>query len=171
MTFLTIAGGVVVALLLLEAFLALLDWLHQPKHPFDAKALPRYVQDVLHKGYDGWLMFVKRRSGAEFFRYRKYIRGPGRPGIELAFPDAPWTSDYIEPLKRLLEERGVRYVVTPTGAASGNDSVRVDFGKDVRRAADVGLAIVSDVFGMDHSEFHCYFKGRHDPRTSARIGF
>lgn len=171
MTVLVIVGGTIAALLLLDAFLALLNWVHQPKHPFNPEYLPRLLQILLHQGHDGWLMFVKRRSGTELLRYQKYIRRPGYPGIELAFPEAPWARDHIESLTRLLDDRGVRYAVTTGTKEPRGASVLVDFGKDVRLAADVGLAIVSDVFGTEHSAFQCYFKGPHDVRASARIGF
>jgi hypothetical protein len=171
MTILVIIGGTVAALLLLDAFLALLNWLHQPRHPFDPEYRPRLLQILLHQGHDGWLMFVKRRSGTEFLRYRKYIRRPGYPGIELAFPEAPWARNYIKPLKRLLDDRGARYVVTTVPEEPVSACVLVDFGKDVRLAAEVGLAIVSDVLGAEHAAFQCYFKGPHDIRASARIGF
>jgi hypothetical protein len=70
--------------------------------------------------------------------------GPGRTlGLTLRFPNAPWTREYVEPLKTLLQRRRAVYTSTPVQTPPTIEFIDVDCGDDVEMAA----GLIADVFG------------------------
>jgi hypothetical protein len=171
MTILLVLLGTVAGLILFNAFCGLLNRVYKPKHPFNRDSLRTLLTALLHQGEDGWLLFMRRTTGPEFLQFRKYIRAPGHPGIELGFPDSSWSREYVERIRELLEEQDLKYVVVPTGAEPTTAFILVDFGRDVERAREFSLAAVSRIFRVGEEEIQCHFEGRFDARPSARVGF
>jgi hypothetical protein len=165
---LVVIGG----LLLLNAALGLAERIAGPvKHPFNRDSTHRLLQILLNQGEDGFLLFLQRTGGSEFLQFRKYIRARGHPGIELGFPESPWSRMYIESLRGLLDRERINYAVAETGTEPTTAFILVDFGRDVSAAAEFAVTAVSEVYRLPQAEFKCYFLGDHDPRPSARIGF
>jgi hypothetical protein len=102
-----------------------------------------FLAGLLKRGHDGAFVVFTEPSTGRFLQFVKRV-GPGRTlGITLKFPTAPWSREYVEPLKALLRRRGVVYALTPVPTPPTTEFIDVDCGDDVEMAA----GLIADVFG------------------------
>jgi hypothetical protein len=93
-----------------------------------------FLAALLKRGHDGAFIVFTEPSTGRFLQFVKRV-GTGRTlGLTLRFPNAPWSLEYVEPLKTLLRRRGVVYTSTPVHTPPTTEFIDVDCRDDVEMA-------------------------------------
>jgi hypothetical protein len=132
--------------------------------------LERLLTVLLNQGYDGGVLFIRGRRNEPFLQVMKYA-GRNRVGLQLDFPRAPWAMPYLPAVERALQD----FDALPTGGwtAEGNDLqfLTVDFGTDVKRAAECVDRVANDALNLPLARIGRAQLVRVSSDRSARIGF
>lgn len=105
----------------------------------------RFLEVLLRRGYNGGVAVFEvneRRRQRRFIQFVKYIRRPGEIGIAFAFPNAPWSREYVEPVRAMLAASGVAATASATGRDDTTEFVNADLGSDI----DGGVRLADKVF-------------------------
>ena len=111
--------------------------------------LKRCLDILLQRGYDLGFVVFEMPGDQRFVEFSKYVRDPHNRGIQLDFPRSPWSEQYYEQVKSLLEGRGIRYQVQDTPNGPVREFIQVDFGQDMDGAAATCRDIFERVFRVD----------------------
>jgi hypothetical protein len=108
--------------------------------------LQRCLAILLHRGYDLGFVVFEIPGDQRFVEFSKYVRDPHNRGVQLDFPRSPWSEQYYEQVKSLLEGKGLHYQVEDTPNGPVREFIQVDFGQDIAGAAATCREIFERVF-------------------------
>ena len=115
-----------------------------------------YVEALLYRGYDRGFMIVEAPDRKRFVQFTKYIGKKKQVGIQFDFPRAPWSAEYVEPLKDLLSKRNFEYEiqqVTPVPELRPQDQVSefivVDLKQDLEAAVELTRLVLLEIFRLN----------------------
>lgn len=104
------------------------------------------LERLLSSGYDRSALHVTFDNSELFVLFRKYIHAKGDYGIELEFPLAHWSAEYIPALHDYCASHGIAFTVGPDVHDDCQEFHHVDFGNDADAAFRMFEAIVTHVF-------------------------
>lgn len=101
---------------------------------------------------------VLEHEGADrFLQFTSLEASSGDPLLGFAFPDAPWSRRYFEPLRAALSEHGIDFAVSETGDEHTPRFIELECkGHAIGRALDVAR-IACGVMGLGEAD---RFSGR-----------
>ena len=84
-------------------------------------------------------------SQEKFLQFSSYETGEGQRGVELAFPNAPWSEDYFPRVVTAASTDGLSYEIEE---AEGDVTrfVFVKFGDSAHSAADFAKSVLNEIF-------------------------
>ena len=123
------------------------------------KGVPRTLEsiygpmnDLLKRGYDGGFLLINISNTKRFLQVRKYINAPGKYGIELAFPKAPWSIPYFDSVCALCDRNGQPYTIAQDKFNGPLSFLYADFGKDVEKAFFMIREILIKTMGVSEND-------------------
>jgi hypothetical protein len=132
--------------------------------------LRRYLEVLLFRGYDRGFICIQIPHDKRFLQFSKYIGANSLAGLQFDFPLAQWSTQFYEPLRKLLEEKGIPYEIKKTGQEKVREFLVVDAKQDLDLARELALLVLQGVYGLaEHACVQLYFSGV-SPRDE-RIGF
>jgi len=108
--------------------------------------IPRYLETLLHRGYDQGFVIIRDPQSDKFIQFAKYIDDVGRVGLRFDFPLAPWSSRYYQKLKDAFMERDILFEVVHTGESPVEEFVAVDVGDRLPLARNIVRLVLQEVF-------------------------
>lgn len=153
-------------LVVIGAFLAFVGFLHLlDKFPYVHRKIPQldletYLDILLRSGFEGGFIVIRLPKDPRFIQFAR--RYEGHPGLELGFPNAPWSREYFRVLQQVLQRHEIPYF-TKRMAEEGEEPVTeflyVNSGEDVYAAGDLSRTIFQEVFGLDEdTRVELYFR-------------
>lgn len=145
--FLSLAGYV--------ALLGRASWLtwRRPKsswgfsdHGFDK--MPEVIEVALRTCLNRGFIVIEDRDSEHFVQFRKYILRNGEYGLELGFPEAPWSKAYVPKLRDTLTADGLPFRETREFIGDVTAFIHVDCGQDIDMAVDLTRRCFFDIFGL-----------------------
>ncbi len=106
----------------------------------------RGLQDLLRRDPDSAFVVFEHRDSDQFVQFK-----PSETGVMLDLPVFAMPADAQQRAKALFERLALdpqTFTYRQRDGGSGIDIVMIDFGADVERAADVGVAIFREVHGV-----------------------
>ena len=117
-----------------------------------------YIEALLYRGYDRGFMIVEAPDGKRFIQFRKYIKKKNQVGLQFDFPRAPWSAEYVQPLKDSLSQHKFNYEiqhVTPVPKLKPEDQVSefivVDLSQDLDAAVELTKLVLLEIFKLNPS--------------------
>lgn len=108
------------------------------------------ISDLLLRGFNDGFLLIDMAGKKYFLQLRKYVRQSGEYGIELAFPNATWSSPFFKKTIALCDEYEQIYVLEREKMdKSEMEFLYVDFGKDVDRAHCFVKQVFLEVFDVE----------------------
>ena len=98
-----------------------------------------------HEQEQAFLSIRPKFSANKFLQFSRYEMDEGQVGLELAFPSAPWSTDYFPKVVTAASKQGLSYEVKETEGAV-NRFVLVKFGDSVNRAAAFAKSVLTEIF-------------------------
>ena len=121
------------------------------RHVVPLENLERYIQEPLRRQAEsGWIRIERERS-PEFIQFSTY-RGNRGPGLELSFPRTSWSESCYLEIARIASEQGLKAERQPVEGGDVREFLVVDFGTDVKGAADFSRLVFSSVFRLAQDE-------------------
>lgn len=144
---------IILGLLLFSIVVFYIWWFHlkTPGLPRRQDELKGVVKELLVRGHSNGLLILTHSKTKLFVQMYKYVDGKD-VGVMLSIPQADWSQKYIGPLKKSLEDKGVEYNISFSGAVGDLPFVEADFAKDTDRAYTVIRTIFNDVYGISEEE-------------------
>lgn len=139
-------------------------WFFRSAKPYRHRHLTmgrfRWLLDALADTMeDGSVLVIEHEGSDRFIQFVKYERSAGTV-LGFAFPDAPWSRPYFEPLRTALAERGVDYSVSETSDEATSRFLEVECSRDPIASALELAQIAVSVMGLrDDDRFCAYLKG------------
>ena len=115
-------------------------------HGFDK--MPEVIKRALRYCLNRGVIVIEDRNSEHFIQFRKYILRNGEIGLELGFPEAPWSTAYFPQLRDTLTASGTSFRETrePYGKVTG--FIHVDCGKDIDNAVDLAHLCFFEIFDL-----------------------
>ena len=111
---------------------------------------------IEHQGSDRFIQFIK--SGT-----------PAGPSLGFAFPDAPWSRAYFEPLLKALSREGLSVGVSETGDDQLPRFIEVELNGPLADQIDLALRIATTACQVMHlgedEQFTAHFRGELDSKS------
>lgn len=142
------AISLMLGVLALGAF-SLLIWSATKGVRRDLDSLRSSIEGLLRRGMDGGLLFVDVPNSKAFIQIKKYIESPGVIGLQVPFPDAPWSHDYVDQVKDYFSEHEVSAYETQRTQDSPIEFTIADFGTDVDAVHHFVVHVLINVFKAD----------------------
>ena len=118
-----------------------------------------YLETLLHRGYDRGFMIIEAPDRKRFIQFSKYIKDRKCVGLQFDFPCGPWSAEYFEPLKSLLNRRNYEYEiqkVNPSPKLKLSDQVSefivVDLKQDLDSASELSRLVLLEIFRIDATD-------------------
>ena len=114
--------------------------------PTGANQLEAPLRQLLMSNLENAFLSVRPKFSREhFLQFAKYQTSEGRQGLELAFPNAPWSETYFPKVVTAASVQGLQYEIKE---AEGDvvQYVFVKFGDSIHSAAQFAESILSDMF-------------------------
>lgn len=148
MPWLLVVAGAAVLLLALSV-----TWGRRPAvHRATAEDLDEFIRTLLRRGHDGGILLIEEDLSSfrqrRFIQFSKYIAGPGRYGVELAFPCSPWSEGYFPTLRATLDEWGLPYRLERTGQPQTKAFLNVDVARRTDDGVRIARFILRDLFAF-----------------------
>jgi hypothetical protein len=140
-----IFASIVFAAILLAVAVTYLRW-RREYDDLTAADLKQKADLLLRRGHDGGFMVISERRSGRFVQLRKYVHRKGEFGLELGFPNAPWSATYYDRVLKLIEDDAIPVVVQPTNDAPVTEFLLADFGRDTERLASIVSRIFYEIF-------------------------
>jgi hypothetical protein len=80
-------------------------------------------------------------------RFREYILRKGEYGLELKFPESPWSKYYFPTLREALPTDGIPFRETRGSAADATAFIHLDCGSNIEKAVELAHRCFFDLFG------------------------
>ena len=106
------------------------------------------INDLLKRGFDGGFLIITVAYTKKFIQFRKYIKSPGKYGIELCFPNAKWSHPYCMKLRSYCLENKIEFYVEQNNPLV---FLCTDFKRDVDLAHDFVKIILTEIFDFKES--------------------
>lgn len=87
-------------------------------------------------------------SASKFLQFARYEMSTGHLGLELAFPSAPWSTDYFPKVVTAASKLGLSYEIEEM-EGNVNRFVFVRFGDSVDQAAAFAKSVLTEIFGFE----------------------
>lgn len=157
LTWALIAAAAFAAFMILLHVLDMFPDVHRKIPQLD---LEIYLDILLRSGFEGGFIVIRVPKDPRFIQFAR--RYEGHPGLELGFPNAPWSREYFRVLQHVLQRHGIPYF-TKRMAEEGEEPVTeflyVNTGEDVYAAGDLSRTIFQEVFGLDEeARVQLYFR-------------
>jgi hypothetical protein len=120
-------------------------------HTVGIQELPRCLDTLLRRGYDGGHVLITAPGGSPFVQFRKYLTPDGGYGLCLGFPRAPWSEPFYDDVMKQAIALGADPEIIPTGEEPVTEFLEVDTGDRVELASSIASAILVDVFGLEET--------------------
>lgn len=135
-----------------------------------SERIEQLLRVLLLQGYDGGVLRISGATRFPFIQIMKYA-GRGRVGLQLDFPNAPWTEGLLPKVAAILREFDSQSTIGAPGYQNELQFITVDFGTDINRAAECIARISRDALSIDlPKEGRAFFRNVSSDPT-ARIGF
>ena len=110
--------------------------------------LPEVLRTVLKRCLNGGSVVIEDRRTGQFVQFRKYILAKGDYGLELGFPDAPWSRAFFPKLRDALTAKSIRFRETGRSAGDITNFLHVDCGKDIAKAVEISRLCFFGIFNL-----------------------
>lgn len=108
---------------------------------------------------DGSVLVIEHEGSDRFIQFVKHEQ-PSGTVLGFAFPDAPWSRRYFEPLRTALAEKGVDYSVSETGDEITSRFLEAECKGDSIASALELARMATSVMGLGEGDRFCaYLKG------------
>ena len=121
------------------------DWALN-NHGFDK--MPEVIEWALRYCLNRGFMVIEDRNSEHFIVFRKSISRNGKIGLELGFPEAPWSTRYITELQDALTTSGTSFRKTRKYYGDFTTLIHVDCGQDIDKAVDLAHQCFFEIFGL-----------------------
>ena len=118
---------------------------------YTLESLQTPIDDLVERGVNGGYLVIDIVSTKSFLQFSKYVISKSNFGIELAFPKVAWSERYFGKLQDFCVSNRVRYWINAGTHEGECDYLRVDYGKDSRKAYEDAKRILREVFNVDDS--------------------
>jgi len=132
-------------IILLGVLICVFIWRATKGAPRNIDSLEAAIYDLLRRGYDKGFLLIQISDSGKFIQVRKYIKGPGDYGIQLAFPNAEWSQIYFDAAKEYCVKSGFNGYVAYDGLL---EFLYVDFGTNVENANRCIKGVLKEVLGV-----------------------
>ncbi|HET8670697.1 MAG TPA: hypothetical protein VFM05_08755 [Candidatus Saccharimonadales bacterium] len=119
----------------------------------------RYMEALLSRGYDRGFMIIEAPDRRRFIQFSKYIKNETGAGLQFDFPLVPWSEEYFEPLKAVLDQRSYKCQiehVNPSPKHEVKNQVReflvIDLEQDLEKASELSKLVFLEVFKLKPSD-------------------
>ncbi len=86
----------------------------------------RFLNELIGKCVDGSLLIIKHEPTKSFIQFAIHSTSNSSQLLHFAFPDAPWSREYVNPLKESLIESGYEFKVRKTDSKFVTQFIEVD---------------------------------------------
>jgi len=117
--------------------------------------MPEVIKWALRYCLNQGFIVIQDRNSEHFVQFRKYILRNGGYGLELGFPEAPWSRTYFPKLRDALTAEGTPFRETRESQGEVTAFIHVDCGQDIDRAVELARLCIFDIFGLGAD---CRFK-------------
>ncbi|MCJ8269495.1 MAG: hypothetical protein MJK04_08840 [Psychrosphaera sp.] len=118
-------------------------------HTMQELSLP--LECLLNRGLDGGTLILSVKKSTEFLQFTKYILREGHYGIQMDFPNAPWSTCYFKTLHDYLAENRIDFEFIKATTSQELDFISIDFKRDVDVACQVCSYISKNIFEFTKS--------------------
>lgn len=122
---------------------------------YTVETLAGPILGLLRQGYNGGFLIISVEQSQKFVQLNKYIQGPGRIGLELAFPRAAWSVDFYPSLERWCKAKKVPYRISRSGHEDPLEFLFVDLGRDVAYVHGFVSDVFREILGVNDSRLFC----------------
>jgi hypothetical protein len=119
----------------------------------------KYLKVLLKRGCDRGFMIIEAPDPQRFIQFSKYFKDGGRFGLQFDFPNAPWSTEYFEGLKSLLQQRDYDYDIQQIDPRlhtkpqkQVSEFIVVDLNQDLDRASDLCKSVLDDIFKLNATD-------------------
>lgn len=148
--------------ILITCVLVIRWWGKQPaKHRVNVEQgdFRKYLDVLLRRGYDRGFVIIEAPDRKRFIQFSKYFKHKKQMGLQFDFPNAPWSTQYFEALKNLLNQRDYDYDIQPINPSPKHklqnqvsEFIVVDLMQDLDSASELCKLVLRDVFNLEASE-------------------
>jgi hypothetical protein len=119
----------------------------------------KYLEVLLKRGYDRGFMIMEAPDRQRFIQFSKYFKDGEHFGLQFDFPNAPWSTEYFEALKSLLQQRDYDYDIQQIDLRPHtrpqkqvSEFIVVDLNQDLDRASDLCKSVLDDIFKLNATD-------------------
>jgi len=115
-------------------------------HGFDK--MPKVIEWALQYCLNRGFIIIEDRNSEHFIQFRKYILRDGEIGLELGFPEAPWSAAYFPELRDALANSGTSFREARETSGKVTAFIHVDCGQDIDQAVGLTRLCFFEIFGL-----------------------
>lgn len=116
--------------------------------------LYKYLEVLLYRGYDGGFIIIEGKTKDVFLQFKKIILNKGNVILELGFPLAEWSNIYYKDFQKLLNEKGIKYDISPKNNENELEFTNVNCNMDIDFCKTLTKYIFIDVFKYNENELN-----------------
>ena len=133
------------------------------KRRVEKHVIPDYTLDnleqplahILRCGYHGGHLTIRHTESDRWIKFRKFIVAEGEYGLELCFPNMPWSNDYFERLREYCVESQTPFVIERDDTAQPTESLVIGCGTDLSMACALARVVLARMFSLPMDTKYC----------------
>ena len=120
---------------------------------------PRFLASLMVQFSDGGLLFFNHEGSERFLQFTKYIHD-GKESLHFGFPDAPWSRDFFESIKKKFLDEKIHFSVVATHSEPTKAFIDVADIPSIEQATTISRLAMSAMNLSMRDTFTAYFRGR-----------